>query len=114
MPPGEDAIIIADVLTDIEHEGRFLMYEGKLEEISLGASRDINYVCLISPQRFLLTLEDAKNATSERSTFVAIDRDGRGTSRIVISGSQIKNFLTRTHLIERLAQEGDDASQQEP
>jgi lysylphosphatidylglycerol synthetase-like protein (DUF2156 family) len=111
-PPGEAPIIIADVLTDIEHDGKYLMYEGKLEEIGLSASKTIEYVCLVSPQRFLLELNSTASKTTERAKFVAIDREGRGTSRIVIKGDQIKNFLTRTHLIEKV--EIDEETSQDP
>lgn len=96
---GSATIVTASVLTDIEKDGKLLMYEGVLDEISLSASRSINYVCLLSPQRLYLTLDDSGAKTSQRESFVKIDGARSTMSRLVIPGDNIKNLLTRTRTL---------------
>ncbi len=95
--PGAEPVIIANIMTDVQHEGRVLMYEGKLTEISLNANKTINYVCLTSVQRFYLTLDKGSTRTSRRDRFRPVDRTELPASRLLVPGNQIKNILTRTH-----------------
>ncbi|MFZ6762130.1 hypothetical protein [Pseudoroseomonas sp. WGS1072] len=112
-----DSIVIANIMTKITHSGCVVMYEGKVDEISIGASRKINYVCIIKPQRFLLKINEKTglSSTTHRSRFVSIDRDGYPTSRMTISGEDIANLLTRTHpvILEDDEQAGDRSSRRE-
>lgn len=96
---GEADIVIADVITDLECDGTYLMYEGQLDEISISGDRKVNYICLIAPKRFYMTVSKEGTATTDRAEFVRIDRNGSGPSRLVIPGDSIKNFLTRTHRV---------------
>jgi hypothetical protein len=95
-----DPIVIANVMTDIECDGHILMYEGKLLELALSSNRAVKYVCLLEPQRFLMSIGPAGTATTERARFVKIDRAGYQPSRITINGENIKNLLTRTHYLQ--------------
>lgn len=90
-------IIIANVMTDVEHEGRVLMYEGRLDELSLSPSKTANYVCLTNAQRFYMHLGRAEATTSQRRNFKSVDRKGVPASRLMIPGDKIKNVLTRTY-----------------
>lgn len=95
----ERVIVIANVMTDVEHEGKILMYEGKLEEIALSGSKTINYVCLRGAQRFFMDLSGAEPKTSTRNQFRPVDRDPLPPSRLLIHGENIKNVLTRTYRV---------------
>ena len=96
---GENIFVIANVMTDIEHDGKILMYEGKLEEISLSSTKTINYVCLRGAQRFFLSMKEDTAKTSDRADFRPVDRNPLPPSRLLIPGEHIKNVLTRTYPI---------------
>lgn len=95
------AFILANVLTDIAHDGGYLIYEGELVEVSLGTGNTVNYVCLASAKRFLLRFEDGATRTTPRDSFIKIDREGALPSRLTIPGEHALNILTRTYPLER-------------
>jgi hypothetical protein len=106
---GKGTYVVANVLTDVEEAGRYLMYEGKLDEISISGDKTINYVCLLSPLRFHLEFKKGGTVTLDRSKFVAIDRNTTTPSRLVIPGDQIKNFLTRTYVLGNIPVDTENA-----
>lgn len=97
VQPGSGAYVIADVMTKTSHEGRVLVYEGYLVELSLNGSRGINFVCLEGASRFYLTLGRDAARTTVRNKFSRIDLNSERVSRISIPGSEISNLVTRTH-----------------
>lgn len=90
------AYVIADVMTKTIHDGRALVYEGELIELSLNGSRGINFVCLQGASRFYVSLSRDAARTSARNQFQSIDKNSRPISRITIPGSEIVNLVTRT------------------
>ena len=91
------AYVIADVMTKTAHEGRNLVYEGYLVELSLNGSRGINFVCLEGASRFYLALGREASRTTVRHRFQRIDRNTDRISRITIPGQEIANLVTRTY-----------------
>lgn len=88
--------VVADVLTKISYEGRMLIYEGELIELSLKGSREINFVCLQGARRLYLSLPKNASTTTPRHQVKFIDKDMQTISRITIPGSEILNIVTRT------------------
>ncbi len=102
------AYVIADVMTRTTFEGRSLMYEGYLVELSLNGSRGINFICLEGASRFYLSLGLEVTRTSTRDQFQRIDSDTDRISRITIPGPEIVNLVTRTYgsiLVERSSED---------
>lgn len=91
------AFVVADVMTTTQHEGRILLYEGQLVELSLNGSRKINFVCLEGAARFYLDMKEGVSETTDRDKFQKIDKNSRIQSRITIQGEEITNILTRTY-----------------
>ncbi|NKE48432.1 hypothetical protein HB662_26905 [Roseomonas frigidaquae] len=91
------AYVIANVMTDIEHGGQVLMYEGQLVELSLSESRAINYVVLAGASRFYMKIENGGSTTTPRDQFRSIDANSKRQSRLTIPGDKIMNLITRTH-----------------
>lgn len=94
------AYIVANVQTDIEHDGSVLMYEGELIELSLRATGEVAFITLASPKRFYLSFGETQTATTPRDDFVAIDRAEAKKSWLTIPGDHVANVLTRTYPIE--------------
>lgn len=81
----EDRYVTAFVLTDVEHEGSFLGYEGVLENLSLTADKEITSLLLSNCTRFRIQLTPAG---LERAAL----RGGSTIPRLYIERSQIKNI----------------------
>jgi hypothetical protein len=71
---GAQTFIIANVLTDIQHDGVFLMHEGEIIELSLSADGPIKYVCLEGPKRLSLSVTRSQCKTTSRHDFIDIDK----------------------------------------
>jgi len=91
-----EAHVIADVMTNIVQDGRFLMYEGRLVELSLNGTRGINYVVLAGAHRFYMTVGAKGSSTTPRHMFRAIDANWERSSRLTIPGDRVVNLVTRT------------------
>ena len=92
------AYVIADVMTKTAYDGRVLVYEGYLVELSLTGSRTVNFVCLEGASRFYLTLGRDGARTTSRHQFRRLDANHPDRiSRMTIPGSEIANLVTRTY-----------------
>ena len=96
-------LVVANVVTTMSHEGRFIAYEGELVELALGGGGTVASVCLIGAKRFLLSIDGARpsTTTTTREQFVPID-SGSVPSFLTIPGSQIANVMTRTYALKRV------------
>jgi len=95
-PEGRMGPIFVYVLTNIVHDGRFLMYSGVLENISRQGPAWIEYLVLSSASRLLMTI-DQDNATTScggRHAF-GLDDDGAMHSRLVVPAAIIANVVFR-------------------
>jgi hypothetical protein len=95
----KQGLVIANVMTNVVHEARVLMYEGQLVELSVNGSRGINYVVLAGASRFYMTVTAKGSSTTPRHLFKPIDANAERESRLTIPGDKVVNLVTRTHPI---------------
>lgn len=107
LPSGPGAYIVADVMTKTSHDGRVLVYEGYLVELSITGTRSINFVCLESASSFYLNIAREVPRTTPRHQFRRIDGNSERISRITIPGTEIANLVTRSYTVT-VQREGED------
>lgn len=107
---GRQAYVIANVMTNVTHDGKVLMYEGQLVELSVSSAKMINYVCIEGASRFYMSVKSSASSTTPRHQFQSIDKNSGRKSRLIIQGDKIVNLVTRTYPVEiaNLAESGID------
>jgi hypothetical protein len=101
--PNGGKVAIGYLVTDIEHEQRRLMYQGRLIDFGVGQDGRFTYLVLQSPTRRYLELEGDRVSVSPPLAFSLterVDNIGLATSSegfLVIEAGKIRNFYFRPY-----------------
>lgn len=105
----EPPVMLAHVLTKVEHEGRILMYRGFVKEIGLEKGRKVAYIVLIGAARFFMKMDSKGDhpQTSDKTDYKIIGLDkgqniNSSTTKttLLIDGEEISNVVLNSYQIK--------------
>jgi hypothetical protein len=93
--PRKQSWAFAHVVSDMEHEGTFVVYQGLLADFALGPDGRFGYLVLRQPARSTLVAKEGWTTTAAESIQPVLSSYGAATGGrqfLIIEGENIKNF----------------------
>lgn len=101
----KSTIVVAYVMTQIQHNNQHLLYKGGLTDFVIAPDGKISYLVLSKPQRYCLVFGDKGIKTSDVENWRLI---GAPDSRLLIEGADIANVVFSSEEYEE-TKEGTEA-----